>query len=198
MSHRAPPSARRTPFHLLEVGLHAIEKLRPVVAKLERRDPNLADQLRRALTAAPLLAAEGNRARKNNRTAKLEAAGAEAAEALTALRVAMAWNYVTWAEIEPGIDHLDHFQAIVRRLTSWAVVTLAGFVVARDRRSPSTVAIAGQPSQSPSPSRPLSPSRSPIAIAIAVALAVAVAVALAVAIALAVVVALAVAMLPRM
>ena len=118
MSHPDLPSARRTPFHLLEVGLQAIEKLRPVVAKLERRDPNLADQLRRALTAAPLLAAEGNRARKNNRTAKLEAAGAEAAEAVAALRVAIAWSYVTWAEIEPGMDDLDHFQAIVRRLTS--------------------------------------------------------------------------------
>lgn len=88
------------------------------MAKLERRDPGLADRLRRALTSAPLLAAEGNRARKNNRTAKLQAAGAEAAEAVAALRVAMAWSCVTRAEIEPGLDALDHFQAIVRRLTS--------------------------------------------------------------------------------
>lgn len=118
MAHPDRRSTRRTPFHLLEVGLQAIERLRPVVGKLERRDGNLAHQLRKALTAAPLLAAEGNRARKNNRTAKLEAAGAEAAEAAAALRVAMAWNYVTWIEIERGMDDLDHFQAIVRRLTS--------------------------------------------------------------------------------
>ena len=117
MTHR-DHSSGRTQFHLLDVGLRAIETLRLVVAKLERRDPNLADQLRRALTAAPLLAAEGNRARKNNRIAKLEAAGAEAAEAVAALRIAMAWSYVTIAEIEPGLDALDHFQAIVRRLTS--------------------------------------------------------------------------------
>jgi four helix bundle protein len=110
-------SERRTPFRLVDIGLRAIERLGPVVSKIERRNPNLADQLRRALTSAPLLAAEGNRARKNNRTAKLEAAGAEAAEAETALRVAVAWDYVTLAEVEDGMDSLDHFQAVVRRLT---------------------------------------------------------------------------------
>jgi four helix bundle protein len=118
MSHQDQSSARRTPFRLLEIGLRAIERLRPVVTKLEARDPNLADQLRRALTSAPLLAAEGNRARKNNRVAKLTAAAAEAAEAMAALRVAMAWDYVAWEEVESGIDDLDHFQAIIRRLTS--------------------------------------------------------------------------------
>jgi four helix bundle protein len=107
----------RVPFQLIGIGLTAIERLRSVVSKLHRRDPHLADQLRKALTSAPLLAAEGNRARKNNRTAKLQAAGAEAAEAETALLVAVAWTYVTKEEIEPGVDALDHFQAVVRRLT---------------------------------------------------------------------------------
>jgi four helix bundle protein len=110
-------SEGRTPFRLVDIGLRAIERLRPVVSKIERRDPNLADQLRRALTSAPLLAAEGNRARKNNRTAKLQAAGTEAAEAETALRVAIAWDYVTLAEVAGAMDDLDHFQAVVRRLT---------------------------------------------------------------------------------
>ena len=117
MEHRHQAGAR-TPFQLLEVGLQAIVKLSPVVAELERRDANLADQLRRALTAASLLAAEGNRARKNNRTAKLQAASAEAAEAVAALRVAIAWNHLAQAEVAQGLDHLDHFQAIIRRLTS--------------------------------------------------------------------------------
>jgi four helix bundle protein len=112
------PRPLRVPFQLLEVSLRVIEGLRPVVSKLERRDPALADQLRRALTATSLLAAEGNRARKNNRTAKLEAARSEAAEASAALRVAMAWDYVTHADIAEAIDGLDHFQAIVHRLTT--------------------------------------------------------------------------------
>ena len=103
---------------MLELGLEAIRLLRTVVSKIERHDPNLADQLRRALTSTPLLAAEGNRARKNNRTAKLQAAGAEAGEAEAALRVAIAWGYLDELEIRDGLDALDHLQAIARRLTS--------------------------------------------------------------------------------
>ena len=108
----------RAPFQLLELGLEAIRLLRPVVSNVQRQDANLADQLRRALTSAPLLAAEGNRARKGNRTAKLQAAGAEASEAEAALRIAIAWGYLDEAEIRAGLDALDHFQAIARRLTS--------------------------------------------------------------------------------
>jgi four helix bundle protein len=89
-----------------------------VVEQVARHDANLADQLRRALTAGPLLAGEGNRARKNNRTAKLQAAGAEASEAVAALEMAVAWGYVSQSDIEQGLDSLDHFQAITSRLTS--------------------------------------------------------------------------------
>ncbi len=108
----------RAPFQLLELGLEAIHLLKAVVSKIQRQDPSLADQLRRALTSAPLLAAEGNRARKNNRTAKLQAAGAEASEAEAALRIAIAWGYINEVEIRDGLNALDHFQAIARRLTS--------------------------------------------------------------------------------
>ncbi len=106
----------RQPFELIKIGLSAISHLRPIVSRIARHDPRLAEQLRKALTGAPLLAAEGNRARKNNRTAKLQAAGAEAAEAETALQVAIAWGYVELTEISKGLDALDHFQAVVRKL----------------------------------------------------------------------------------
>ncbi len=107
----------RPPFQMVELGLEAIRRIQGLLCKVRRQDPNLADQLRRALTSASLLAAEGNRARKNNRVAKLQAAGAEASEAETALRIAVAWGYLDEEEIRDGLDALDHFQAIARRLT---------------------------------------------------------------------------------
>jgi hypothetical protein len=42
-------------FLVLDLAIHAIETLRPVVEAVQRRDRDLADQLRRALSSVAVL-----------------------------------------------------------------------------------------------------------------------------------------------
>jgi four helix bundle protein len=106
------------PFQLIEILLDAITLVRPVVAKIRRHDRNLADQLKRAASAAPVLAGEGNGHRDGNRHAKLRSARAEVEEARVALRVALRWTYVTCDEVAAVDARFESAARILHRLTS--------------------------------------------------------------------------------
>jgi four helix bundle protein len=90
---QAKPTHRS--FLALDLAVHAIEILRPVVEAVHRRDRDLSDQLRRALTSVALNLAEGNRSPGGHRLARFSTAAGSNAEARAALRVAVAWGYVT-------------------------------------------------------------------------------------------------------
>jgi four helix bundle protein len=110
-----PPHAT---FHVLEVALEAIEALLPVVARVRRRDRDLADQLQRALSSVALNAAEGNRSQGGNRRARFSTAAGSNSEARAALRVAVAWGYVGARDIEAGEARLDRVAAMLYRLAA--------------------------------------------------------------------------------
>jgi len=80
-------------FIAYQVSLEGIRCLRPVVELIASRDPNLADQIRRAATAVPLQLQEARRRRSRDRTCRYRAAGAEAGEVLAGLDAADAWAY---------------------------------------------------------------------------------------------------------
>src|SRR3972149_2045212 len=89
------------------VALEAIRRLRPVVEKVQRRDRDLADQLRRAASSVVLNVAEAQGARGGNRRLRFETALGSATEASSALEVAVAWGYVAKQEIVEAEAQLD-------------------------------------------------------------------------------------------
>jgi four helix bundle protein len=98
------------------LAILAIETLRPVVARIVRHDRDLGEQLRRALSSVALNLAEGNHSQGGNRFVRFSTAAGSNAEARTALRVAVAWGYVSAEQVEPGEELLDRIAAMVYRL----------------------------------------------------------------------------------
>ena len=108
-------SAQRHPFKLFELVVELITWLRPVVERVAKHDRGLADQLRRAASAAGALSREGSYARGGNRVAKLHQAMSEADEVRAHLRIAEAWGYV---RVDARVwDRLDHVVATLWKIT---------------------------------------------------------------------------------
>jgi four helix bundle protein len=103
-------------FQVLEYAIRAIEILAPVVAQIRRHDRDLAEQLRTALSSVALNAAEGNCSQGGHRIARFSTAAGSNAESRAALRVAVAWGYVTAQHIEPGEALLDRVAAMLHGL----------------------------------------------------------------------------------
>src|SRR5215468_9160415 len=111
-----PSPPHRTPFLALDLSIRAIEVLRSVVARVQRYDRDLADQLRRALSSVALNVAEGNRSQGGHRIARFSTAAGSNSEARAALRVAVAWGYVQAHEIAAGEQLLDRIAAMLHGL----------------------------------------------------------------------------------
>jgi four helix bundle protein len=94
-------------FIVLDLAIQAVEVLRPVVGKIRECDRDLGEQLRRALSSVVLNIAEGSRSHGGHRTARFSTAAGSNGESRAALRLAIAWGYVTADEIEPGEAVLD-------------------------------------------------------------------------------------------
>jgi four helix bundle protein len=88
----------------------------PLVEAIELRGHNLADQLRRAATSAALNVAEGNRRDGRDRAARFRIASGECAEAVAALRIAIAWEYVAEDAIATPLALADRLCAVLWRL----------------------------------------------------------------------------------
>ncbi len=88
-------------LRIYPVILETIAELRTVVADIERRDSDLARQMRRAAASIALNVGEGMYSRGGNRTARYRTAIGSARETLSCLEVALALGYV--ASIEPEL-----------------------------------------------------------------------------------------------
>ena len=103
-------------FVASDVALQFVASVRSVVEAVARCDANLADQLRRAVTSTALNTAEAGRREGRDRCHRARIAGAECAEAVAALRVAVAWDYVTPPALADALVLADRLQAILWRL----------------------------------------------------------------------------------
>jgi four helix bundle protein len=74
--------------------LDAVRSMRAVIAAIERRDSDLARQLRRAASSVVLNVAEGSGSFGRVRTVRYRTALGSARETLACLRVAEAFGYV--------------------------------------------------------------------------------------------------------
>jgi four helix bundle protein len=111
----------RSTFQVLDVAIEAIESLAPIVARIRRHDRDLGEQLRTALSSTALNAAEGNHSQGGHRIARFSTAAGSNAESRAALRVAVAWGYVSARDIEAGEARLDRIAAMLYRLGAKAV-----------------------------------------------------------------------------
>ena len=100
-------------LHIYSVILELVRDLVPLLRKIERRDPDLARQFRRALTSVPLNTAEGAYSRGKNKPARYQTALASAREVLACIEVAVALGYL------PEVDEQlrDRFGHVIATLT---------------------------------------------------------------------------------
>ena len=94
-------------LRIYSVVLELVETLRPRLRELERHDPDLARQCRRALTSVPLNIAEGSYSRGRNRGARYHNALGSLREVLACFEVAAALGYAPVVE-PPLRDRFDH------------------------------------------------------------------------------------------
>jgi four helix bundle protein len=105
-------------FEALEVAIDLVAALRGLLEILEKRDRELAAQLRRAATSVPLNLAEGSGRTGQDRVRVFRIAAGSAQEVTASLRVALALAYVTEAEAAPALELVGRVRSMLWRLTS--------------------------------------------------------------------------------
>ena len=93
-----------------ETVLMLVREVAPIAVAIERRDGDLAKQLRRALSSVTLNIAEGGAQRGARRASHYSIALGSAREAWSAIRTAEAWGYCALPS-EGVIDRFDHVMA---------------------------------------------------------------------------------------
>ena len=106
-------------LRIYSVLLELVRFVAPLVKELERRDPDLARQCRRALTSAPLNVAEGSYSRGRNRGARYQNALGSLREALACFETAAALGYLP--EVEPAVR--SRFNHVLGTLVNAARLT---------------------------------------------------------------------------
>ena len=103
-------------FEASNVALQFVASIRFVVEAVADRDANLTDQLRRAAMSAALNTAEAGRRDGRDRRNRARIAAAECAEAVVAVRIAVAWGWADDAAVAPALELADRLQAMLWRL----------------------------------------------------------------------------------
>jgi four helix bundle protein len=82
-------------YEVLEHVLLVVTLSRPLVATIQRKDRDLASQVRRALNSVGLNVAEGFGTASGNARLRFETARGSLYEAQAGIRIAIAWGYFT-------------------------------------------------------------------------------------------------------
>jgi len=92
---------------VVEHSLQVVALSRPLVEAVQRRDRDLASQLRRAISSIALNLSEGFGAGAGNARLRFESALGLLNEAKTAIRVAAAWGYFSSQSAQATLDELN-------------------------------------------------------------------------------------------
>jgi len=100
---------------MVELIINTVAEVRPLVEVLQRKDRDLADQIRRALSSVGLNTAEGfgTSTRNGNSRLRFDSARGSLYEAQAGLQIAIAWGYLTREEVAQTLASLDR---IAKRL----------------------------------------------------------------------------------
>ncbi len=104
-------------FHAFEIALDAIRQLSEPLAAISQRDPDLAQQIRRAAASMALNLSEGRRRQGRDRLHLWRIAAGSADEVVAGLRVAEAFRHVERSTILPALESCDRVLAITWTLT---------------------------------------------------------------------------------
>ena len=103
-------------LRIYHVAIDLVRKLRPLIERIRKKNPRLADQMEDALTSVPLNLHEGAYSQGRNIRARYHNALGSAGEIRACLDVAVAMEYLE--PVDPAIlDQLDHVIATVFNLT---------------------------------------------------------------------------------
>jgi four helix bundle protein len=94
-------------FSVEEHALGVIELARPLVEAVQRRDRDLASQLRRAVSSIALNLAEGFGCTGGNRRLRFETALGSLKEAQMAIRISLAWGYFSQSVAAETVTSLE-------------------------------------------------------------------------------------------
>lgn len=94
-------------YEVLEHVLSVVTLSRPLVAAIQRKDRDLASQVRRALSSVGLNIAEGFGTASGNARLRFEAARGSLYEAQAGIRLAIAWDYFTQEQAVPVLRAID-------------------------------------------------------------------------------------------
>jgi len=103
-------------LRIYSVLLELVRLVRPLVKALERCDPDLARQCKRALSSAPLNLAEGSYSRGRHRAARYHTALGSLREVLACFEVAAAMGYLPEVDVELR-QRFDHVLGTLVRLS---------------------------------------------------------------------------------
>ncbi len=104
-------------LEVFEVAVQMVGSLREPLAVLERRDPDLARQVRRAAASVALNIGEGRRRNGKDRIHLWRVAAGSADEVATAMRVAEAFGYLRGGDVAAPLKLCDRVLAMLWRLT---------------------------------------------------------------------------------
>jgi four helix bundle protein len=104
-------------FETLERSLEMVGAVRRPYALVRKHDRDLADQIKRAANSAPANIAEGAGRVGKDRPHLYRIAAGSVLELETHLRVALIWDYVQLADVQPALDLCRRVSAMLSRLT---------------------------------------------------------------------------------
>ena len=94
-----------------------VREVRPVIEEIERKDPDLARQMRRAASSVALNVSEGMYSRGKNRGARYHTAMGSMRETLSCIEVSMALGYVRG--VDPSLlGRIDHVLGTLFKLSA--------------------------------------------------------------------------------
>jgi len=104
-------STKEVMMKTYRLALKMVREIAAINRCIERRDADLARQLRRASMSVPLNISEGMYSRGKNRSVRLSNAMASAKESVACLEVAVAVDYLDRQSIVEALAQLDHLVA---------------------------------------------------------------------------------------
>ena len=99
------------------VILDVVKGLRPVIGEVERKDPDLGRQMRRATCSVALNAAEGMYSRGRGQSARYHTAMGSMRETLSCIEVGVALGYIDSVEASL-LDRIDRIVATLYKLSA--------------------------------------------------------------------------------
>ena len=103
-------------LEIYNVAIAMVRSVSGVARRVERRDCDLARQLRRAAASVPLNLSEGLHSQGKNRESRLYNSMGSAKEVLACLDVAAASGYVAERDVEGERDRIDRIVATLYKL----------------------------------------------------------------------------------